>query len=182
LLSFSAESFVSQFAIQEYKGYDMQNYNFAVVMYGCESWSFTLREERRLRVFENRVLRRVFGRKKAEVTGEWRKLHNEELNDLYSSPTIFRVIKLGRMTWARHGAHIGESRDVHRVLVGNLREKDHLEDPDIDGKIILRWILRKWDVGQCIVDLFGSGEGQMAGTCKRGNEPSRSIKCGEFLV
>ena len=64
-----------------------------IVLYGCETWSLTLRVERRLRVFENRVLRRIFGPKRDEVTGEWRKLHNEELNHLYSSPSIVRVIK-----------------------------------------------------------------------------------------
>ena len=68
-----------------------------VVLYGCETWSLTLREERRLRVFENRVLRRVFGPKRDEVTGEWRKLHNEELSDLYSLPNIVRVVKSRRM-------------------------------------------------------------------------------------
>jgi len=68
-----------------------------VVLYGCESWSLTLREERRLRVFENGVLRRVFGPKKDEVTGEWRKLHNKELRDLYSLPNIVRVVKSRRM-------------------------------------------------------------------------------------
>ena len=71
-----------------------------VVLYGCETWSFTLREERRLRVFENRVLRRIFGPRRDGVTGEWRKLHNEELNDLYSSPNIVRVINSRRMKWA----------------------------------------------------------------------------------
>ena len=70
-----------------------------VVLYGCETWSLTLREERRLRVFENRVLRRVFGPRRDEVTGEWRKLHNEELRDLYSLPNIVRVVKSRRMRW-----------------------------------------------------------------------------------
>jgi hypothetical protein len=69
-------------------------------MYGCETWSLTLREERRLRVFENRLLRRIFGPKRVEVRGKWRKLHNEELNVLYSSPNIVRVIKSRRMRWA----------------------------------------------------------------------------------
>jgi hypothetical protein len=78
-----------------------------VVLYGCETWSLTLREERRLRVFENRVLRMVFGPKRDEVTGEWRKLHNEELNDLYSLPNIVRVVKSRRMRWAGHVARMG---------------------------------------------------------------------------
>ena len=84
----------------------------------CETWSLTLREERRLRVFENRVLRKIFGPKRDKVTGEWKKLHNEELNDLYSSPNIFRVIKSRRMRWAGHVVVMGERRDVYRVLVG----------------------------------------------------------------
>jgi hypothetical protein len=90
-----------------------------VVLYGCETWSLTLREERRLRVFENRALRRVFGPRREEVTGEWRKLHNEELNDLYSLPNIVRVVKARRMRWAGHVARTGEERVVHMVLVGN---------------------------------------------------------------
>ena len=78
----------------------------------------TLREERRLRVFENRVLRRIFGRKKNEVSGECRKLHNGELNDLYCSPNIVRVIKLRRMRWAGYVARMVERRSAFRVLVG----------------------------------------------------------------
>jgi hypothetical protein len=73
-----------------------------VVLYGCDTWSLTLREERRLRVFENRVLRRIFGPKRDEVTGGWRELHNEELHDLYSSPGIVRVIKARGMRWVGH--------------------------------------------------------------------------------
>jgi len=90
----------------------------SVVAYGCETWSLTLREEHRLRVFENRVLRRIFGPKRDEVTGEWRKLHNEELNDLYSSPNIVLVIKLRIMKWAGHVACVGNERGTYRVLVG----------------------------------------------------------------
>ena len=105
-----------------------------------------MREERRLRVFENRVLRRIFGPKRDEVTGKWRKLHNKELNDLYSPPSIVRVIKSRRMRWAAHVARMGERTGVYRVLVGDLRESGHLGDPGVDGRIILRWIFRKWVV------------------------------------
>ena len=77
-----------------------RNIILPVVLYGCETWSLTLREERRLRVFENRVLRRVFGTKRDEVTGEWRKLHTEKLRDLYSLSNIVRVVKSRRMRWA----------------------------------------------------------------------------------
>ena len=98
---------------------------------------FYLRVERRLRVFENRVMRRVFEPKRDEVTGEWRKLHNKELRDLYSLPNIVRGVK-SRMRWAGHVARMGEGRGVHRVLVGKPKEKSHWGDPDIDGRTILR--------------------------------------------
>jgi hypothetical protein len=81
-----------------------------VILYGCETWSLTQRKEHRLRVFENKVLRRIFGPKMDEVTERWRKLHNEELRDLYSSPSIIRIIKLRRMTWVGHVARMGEKR------------------------------------------------------------------------
>jgi len=89
-----------------------------VVLYGCETWSLTLREEGRLRAFENKLLRRVFGPKRDEVTGEWRKLYNEEFGDLYSLPNILRVVKSRRMRWAGHMPRMGQGRGLYRVLVG----------------------------------------------------------------
>ena len=93
-------------------------------------------EERRLRVFENWVLRGIFGPNRDEVTGKWRKLHSEELNELYCSSNIVRVIKSRRMRWAGHVACIGREGACKRVWWGNLRERDHLEDPGVDGRLI----------------------------------------------
>jgi hypothetical protein len=116
-----------------------------VVLYGCETWSFTLREEQRLRVFENRVLRRIFGPKRDEATGEWTRLHNEELNDLYSSRNIIRVIKSRRMRWAGHVACMGEKGSADRILLGRPEERRPLGRLGIDERIILKWILKRWD-------------------------------------
>ena len=99
------------------------------VLYGCETWSLSLREQRRLRVFENRVLRGIFGPKRDEVTGEWRKLHNGELNDLYCSPNIVQIIKSRGIRWAVYVASIRERRGVYRVLVGKTERKRPLERP-----------------------------------------------------
>ena len=126
---------------------------FLVVLCGYETWSLTLREERKLRVFENMVLcvklvlRRIFGPSRDEVTGEWRRLHNEELNGLYSSPNIVRVIKSRRMSWAGHLARMGEEMGCIGSWWGNRRGKDHYGYLGIDGLIILGWISRRWDVG-----------------------------------
>jgi len=117
-----------------------RNVVLPVVLYGCETWSLTPREERRMRVIENRVLRRIFGPKRDDVTGEWRKLHSDELNDLYCSRNIFRVIKSRRMRWGRGEVYTG-------LWWGNLRERARLEDPGKYWRIILRWIFRKWDGG-----------------------------------
>jgi len=100
-----------------------------VVLYGCETWSLTLREEGNLRVFESMVLRRIFGPRRDEVTGEWRRLHNEELNGLYSSPNIVRVIKSRRMKWTGHVSRMGEERVAYRVLVGKPEGKRPLGRP-----------------------------------------------------
>ena len=105
-----------------------------VVLYGCETWSLTLREERKLRVFENMVLRRIFGPSRDEVNGEWRRLHNEKLNDLYSSPNIVRVIKSRRIRWAGHVAHMGEERGAYRVFVGKPEGRRSM------GRPRLRWV------------------------------------------
>jgi hypothetical protein len=88
-----------------------------VVLYGCETWSLTLREEHRLRVFENRVPRKIFGPKRDEVIGGWRKLHNEDLHNLYYSSSIIRIIKSRRMRWAGHVARVGV-KNAYRILVG----------------------------------------------------------------
>jgi hypothetical protein len=103
-----------------------------VVLYGRETWSLTLREEHRLRVFENRVLRMIFGLKRKE-DGSWRKLHNDEIHSLYSSPNIVRVIQSRRMRWAGHVARKGEGKGVYRVLVGRPKGKRPL------GRHRCRW-------------------------------------------
>jgi hypothetical protein len=99
-----------------------------VVLYGRETWFLTLREDQRLRVFGNRVLRRIFGPKREE-DGSWRKLHNDEFHSLYSSPNIVRVIKSRRVRWTGHVARMGEGRGVYRVLVGRPKGKRPLGTP-----------------------------------------------------
>jgi hypothetical protein len=108
-----------------------------VVLYGCEAWSLTLREERRLGVFENSVLRGIFGPKRDEVTGEWRRLHNEELHDLYSSPSIIKIIKSRRMRRAGHVTRMGK-RNTYTLLVRKPEGRRPL------GKPRRRWIILRW--------------------------------------
>ena len=111
-----------------------------VGLYGCDTWSLTSREKRRLTVFENRVLKRLFGPKRDEVTGEWRGLYeyNEELNDLYYLPNIIRVIKSRRMRWAGHVVCMGENTGAYRVLVGKLEGKRPLERREDNIKMDLQ--------------------------------------------
>jgi hypothetical protein len=110
-----------------------------VVLYGSETWSLTFREERRLRVFENTELRRIYGPKRDEVTKEWRKLHNKELSDVSSSSSnIIRVINSRIMGLAVLVACMRARRAVYSVLGGTQRDRDHLEDQGVGGKMILR--------------------------------------------
>jgi hypothetical protein len=118
-----------------------------VVLYGCETWSLTLREENRLTVFENRVLRRIFGPRRDEVTGEWRKLHNEELHNFYSSPDTIRQVKSKRMWWAGHVARMGEDRKVYKVLVGKSEGKRPLGRPRRRWEDGIRMDLRETGLG-----------------------------------
>ena len=124
-----------------------------VFLHGCEIWSLTLRAERRLRVFENRVQRKIFEPKMDEVTGEWRNLHNEEqLYGLYYSPNIVRVIKSRRGRWAGgdgvlwHGKCVGKERCIE-FWWGNVMERDHLKEAGLDERIILNLFFKKWDGG-----------------------------------
>jgi hypothetical protein len=100
-----------------------------VVSYGCETWSFILREDSRVRVFENRVLRRIVRPNSDEVMAEWRRLHSEEIHKLYSSPNIIRHINAWRKRWVGHVARMGEGRKMYKVLVGKPEEKRPLGRP-----------------------------------------------------
>jgi hypothetical protein len=127
-----------------------------VVLYGCKSWSITLREECRLRVFMNRMLRKIFRPRKGKVMGEYERLHNKELCALYSSPNIIWVIKSKTM-------------------------RDNLEDLCRDGRIILKWIFTRNGMGRHGLDCSGSGQRLEVGACDCSNEPSGSKKYGEFF-
>jgi hypothetical protein len=137
LLSFGAESFVSSLLSKITKIKIYRTKIMPVVLYGCETWSLTLKEESRLRVFENMVMRRIFGPKRDEVTEEWRKLHNEELNYLYSLPNIVRVIKWRRIKWEGHVARMRKGEACTWFSPGNLRESGHWGDPGVDGTLNL---------------------------------------------
>ena len=126
-------------------------------------------------MFEKRMLRRIFGPKRDEVTGEWRRIHNEELYAVYSSRHIIRVIESGRLRWTGHVARIGERRGTYRVLVWKPEGMTRLRRPRRRWKIILKWIFKKWDWGHGL-DRSGSGQGQVASSYECG-----SIKCGKYL-
>jgi hypothetical protein len=145
LQSFGEESLVFQFVIKYIKIKIYRIIIMPVVLYMSETWPLIMKEGRRLRVFEKRVLRRIFGLKGNEVTGESGKLGNEELHDLHSSSNVIRVMKSRRMRWAEHVAHLGRREVRTGFRWGNLRDRNNLEDQSLDGRLILRWIFRKCD-------------------------------------
>jgi hypothetical protein len=131
-------------------------------------------------VFENRVLRRIFGPKRDEVMGEWRKLHNEELHNLYSSPDIIRQVKSRQMRWAGHVARMGDERNVYKVFVGKPEGKRPLGRPRHRWEDGIRMDLRETGLGGCGMDSTGSGQGPVASCFECGDEPSGS--CATELV
>jgi hypothetical protein len=153
-----------------------------VVLYGCETWSLTLREEQRLRLFENRGLRRIFGPKREE-DGSWRKLHNDELHRLYSSQNIVRVIKSRRVRRTGHVARM-EGRDIYRVLVGKTESKRSLGKPRRKWKITLSWTLGRWgSMERTGFGWFRMGSLGGGGFGEHRNEPSGSVKkAGYFFT
>jgi hypothetical protein len=134
MMPFSPEPSVFSPAVGNVKVKIYKTVILPVVLYGCETWSLTLREEHKPGVFENGVLSRIFRPNKDGVTGGWRKLHNEELHNLYSSPSVIRIIKSRRMRWAGHVARTGEKRNPFKLLVGKPEGKRPL------GRPRRRWI------------------------------------------
>jgi hypothetical protein len=153
MLPFGSEPFVLSPAVKHLKVRIYKTEILPVVLFGCETWSLTGREEHKLKVFENRVLRRIFGPKRDGVTEGWRKLHNEELHNLHSSPSIIRIMKLRRMRWAGHVARTGEKRNVYRLLVERPEGKRPL------GRQRHRWIdnikIDLLEIGVNVVDWIG---------------------------
>jgi hypothetical protein len=140
LLPFGPQSFIFRLFSRNVKVKIYKTIILLVVSYGCGTWYLTLSEEHRLRVFGNRVVRRIFGPKRNEVTGEWRKLHKEELHILCSS-NIIRHIKSRRMNWAGYVARMEQERNVYRLLMGKPERKIPLAKPRRGWGDGSEWIL-----------------------------------------
>jgi hypothetical protein len=149
------------------------------VLYGCETWSLTLREEQRLTVFESRVLRSIFWPKRDRMTGRWRIMHDVALRYLYSSSRIIRMTKSRRMRWSGHVARMEEGRNTYKLLVEKPEGKRPLEDRGVSEWLRLRWILES-RMGWCGQDWSGSEQGQMEGSCEFSIEPRVPWNAGRF--
>ena len=145
MLSFGAESFFFSLLSKNKKIKVCKNIILPVVLYGCENCLLTLWDESGLEVLENMVLRRIFVRKRVEMTGEDRKQNNEELNVLYCAPNILQVTKLRIMRWTEHVESMWRVEVYIGFLVGNRRDRDNLRDPALHGRVTFSWIFRKWD-------------------------------------
>jgi hypothetical protein len=173
----SAESIVFQLANQNIKTEINRTIILSLVLYGCETWSLILREERRLRVFENRVLRKIFRRKTDEVTGEWRRLHSEKLNDVYTSTSISRGIRSRRMRWEGRLALMRERRAAYMVFVRKPERKRPLGRPRNRREDNIKMELH--DVGwRAWTGLTWLKIDTGSGFCECGEEHSSSVKCG----
>jgi hypothetical protein len=153
-----------------------------VVLYGCKTSSLTLTEKRRLKVFENRVLGEIFESKRDEVTGEWRKLHSEELNDQYSLPNIVQVVKSRQMRWAGHMARMGEDRGVHRVLVMKPEEKRPLGRPRHRWEDNIKMYFQKVGGGRGDWMGFTQDRDRWRALVGTGEGLSGSINAGNFMT
>jgi hypothetical protein len=151
------------------------------VFYGCEAWCLTLRDESSLRIFDNRVLKRIFGPKREEVAGGWTRLHNEELHSLYASPSIIRAIKSRRMRWAWNLAHTGKMKNAYKILVGKPEGKRPLRKLGRRYEDNIKKNLRGNRVEKSGLDTSDSGYGPVADPCEHGSEPLSFMKDGEFL-
>ena len=149
-----------------------------VVLYGCETWSLTLREEHRLRVFEIKVLRKIFGAKKDEITGEWRKLHNA----LYSSPNVIRSLKSRRLRWAGHTARMEQSRNAYRLLVRKPEGKRPLGRPRRRWEDNIKMDLREVGCDPEEWIYLAEDRDQWERLCKGGNEPPGYLKANYLVI
>jgi hypothetical protein len=176
LLSFIPEPFVFSSVGGKVKIKIYKTIILPAVLYVCETRSLTLKEEYMLRVFANRVLRRIFGPKMDEVKGGWRKLHNKELHDWYTSSRIIRIIRYRRMRWAGHVARMRQKRNVYWLLVGKPYEKRPL------GRMRRRWVddnkMDFTEMGLGGADWIGMAQ---ESSCECGNEPSGSITCWKTI-
>ena len=145
MLSFKADSLIIKLLLKNIKIKLYITVILPVVLYRCETWSLTMSEKHRLRVFEWRVLRKISGPKKDKVTGEWRRLYNKELYTLYCSPNNIWVIKSRRMRWVGRMTRMEGRSRAYRVLVGRPRGKRPFGRPRYRWGIILKWIFKKWN-------------------------------------